>query len=193
MKNILLLFILISSAPFLYGQNLSSNDSNRKVFVKQKGLQLAYVSLTGGFVLNGQNLDNGFLITIAPRYVYYFSSKIEGLTEYAATIVKFGSLSPVRSEVYHQFAFCGRYFPFDKFRILYGESGIQAGTYSLSKINKDILKEWSTNMLFGIGLEMLPGKKKYVLDFNIRYAHPLNSNFQFDYLRMLGFGIVLKK
>lgn len=191
--NFILIVLLLGLHSTSIGQKLIDTSKSKNLpYHKYQGMQLLYLSFTGGGAYNTANNDNLYIITASPRYGYYISSKIEFLGEYAFSYLKLGSLSPIRSKTFHQFAVTGRYFPFKKYNFIHLEAGVQTGNYTTTKPERNTIDVWSNNAIIGFGIEILPKKRKYVLDYNVRYVIPFNSNYNSDFVRLLGFGITLK-
>ncbi len=192
MKTITIIFLFITGF-FLTsnGQQLNDSSKIRLPYFKQKGMVLAYVSFTGFAVYVPSTGLKHYMITAVPRYGYYLSPKFEVLGEYAISFYKPGNASTI-TKTFHQFAVTGRYFPFNKYNFIHLEAGLQTGNYTTSKPERDIIDVWSNNAILGFGIEVLPRKRKYVLDFNVRYVIPFNPNYKFDFVRLLGFGVTIK-
>ena len=50
------------------------------------------------------------------------------------------------------------------------------------------VREWHPDIVTGIGMELLPGKRKYLFDFNVRFILPFDKAFEVDFVRTIGFG-----
>jgi hypothetical protein len=190
-KTFLVMF-LVSCA--CVAQDTSTLKLSKLPYNKYRGLQIVWLDLTGYAVFSPSTNDGAYAIFITPKYGYYLTKKIELVAGYSFIYTKFGSLSTKKSSINHQASFTGRYYPFKKANYFFIESGVQAGNYTSEKSTGSIQRNlFSTNLLAGFGVELLPRKAKYAVNFSALFAIPFNNQFKLDFIRSLGFGIVIKK
>lgn len=192
MKNLLLTFIILICFGVLQGQDSIYLAKNRLPYDKYKGMQFAYISLTGFVVVVTPSLDNEFLLELNPTYAYYFSKKIECIARYHFGLLKYGSQSRIKSEGVNQFSVAAHYYPFKNINFIYAEAGFRYGNYALEKNTRNFLKEWNLSSLAGIGIEVIT-RKRVVVTFNAALVIPFNSRYNFDFVRSAGIGFQLDK
>lgn len=193
MKKIIALIIIFNFSLLAFCQKDSTYlKKNRLPYNKYRGMQLAYVNLTGFSVLVTPSFDNAFLIELHPTYAYYFSKKLEGVARYQFGFLKYGSLSRIKSEGFNQFSIATHYYPFNNINFLYVEAGFRYGNYASEKNTKHLLKEWNLSTLAGFGIEVIT-RKRLIVTFNAALVLPFKAKYNFDFVRSAGIGFQLDK
>jgi hypothetical protein len=163
----------------------------------EKNKKQDYISLniSGGVAVETTNFDNTYLISLTPRLHNYLSKRWENVFDYTFIFQKLGSLANNEVNSFHQISSSLRYFLSEKINIVYLESGLQFGNYALKNDNNGdsySLKKWNTCLIVGLGLELLPRRRKRIFDFDVRIAIPLSNGLEIDLIRSIGFGTRIK-
>ena len=178
-----------------YGQD-SVIVRKKLPYEKKAGMTLVWVNLSGYLLYIPYTGDGTYNLTVSPGLGYYLSRNVEAVATYSLIYTKFGSLSAYPSQVRHQVSASLRYYPFKRLNFFFVESGILLGNYTAIDSSRSVQNRiFSSNVLIGFGVEMLikRPKRQYVLNFVADYAIPFNNNYSSDFIRSLGFGIVLKR
>ena len=185
------LIVIFNDNTFAQSKIIPKTSLDNLPYIKNKKQDYLSLNLSGGVALETDNFNNTYLISLTPRFNNYLNSRWEMVSDYTFIFQKLGRLAGKEKIIYHQVSSSMRFFPSKKINIFYLESGVQFGNYALKRDNMDDLiaiKKWHPDWLVGIGLELLPKKRKYIFDFEVRYVFPFNGSLENDIIRSLGFG-----
>ena len=183
--------LLVASVAFSQVEKISKTSLKNLPYEKNKKQDYISLNISGGFAVETSQFDNTYLISLTPRFHNYLNSRFEIISDYTFIFQKLGSLANNKKRGFNQISSSLRFFPSKKINIFYTETGLQFGNYALrtdSLGNVVSFSKWHPDLLFGIGLELLPKKRKRIFDFEIRYALPLTNGLRFDFIRSIGFG-----
>ena len=171
--TLLTLLLFFSSSVFSQVEKIPKTSLKNLPYEKNKKQNYISLNISGGFAVETSQFDNTYLISLTPRFHNYFNNRFEMITDYTFIFQKLGSLANKKKRWFNQISSSLRFFPSKKINIFYTETGLQFGNYALktdSLGNVFSLSKWHPDLLFGIGMELLPKKRKRIFDFEVRYA-----------------------